>query len=87
MLGEQGVLSREDYFQALWTYLSLSMDDALRSDTFLIRGLAMTDRRLGKRRLRDLQIGDWEHPLIQCLYQLRCEAEDIRPAIPPMADI
>ena len=61
----------------LEAYLSMSLEQALTSSTPLLRALAMTDRRLGKRRLRSLQVGSGEHELVRALYQLRCEAEGI----------
>jgi hypothetical protein len=81
-LRAEGVLSRWDFHQSLWNALSLSIDDLLASDNILLRALAMTDRRLGKRRLRSLEIRPDEHPLVQLLYALRCEAEGIRPSAP-----
>jgi hypothetical protein len=39
----------------------------------------MLDSRLGKRRLRTLQLSNDEHPLVRQFYELRYEAEDIMP--------
>jgi hypothetical protein len=66
----------------LEAYLSLPIDDALTSPSPLVRALAVIDRRVGKRRLRTLQVGPLEHALVRQLYLLRCEAEgiDIQPA-------
>ena len=69
-----------DDYQALAdlkAYLLLSVDDALQSGSPLIRALAVIDRRVGKRRLRSLEIGPEEHSLVYELYRLRCEAEGI----------
>ena len=69
-----------DDYQALAdlkAYLLLSVDDALHSGSPLIRALAVIDRRVGKRRLRSLEIGPEEHSLVYELYRLRCEAEGI----------
>ena len=70
----------DDYraLEDLKRYLMFSIDDALRSPSPLVRGLAVIDRRVGKRRLRSLEIGPDEHPLVRELYQLRREAEGIR---------
>lgn len=76
-LRERDILPRWWFEDALWDYLSLSIDDAVSSENFLIRALAMTDRRLGKRRLRRLQIRADEHPLIHMFYTLRCVAEGV----------
>lgn len=61
----------------LEAYLSLSIDDALASDSPLIRGLALLDGRLGKRRLRQMAPIADEHPLVRELFRLRCDAENI----------
>jgi hypothetical protein len=61
----------------LEAYLSMPFEQALTSSTPLLRALAMTDRRLGKRRLRSLQVGPGEHELVRTLYKLRCEGEGI----------
>lgn len=74
----QGMYWQGGYYRALWNSLSLSIDDALRSDEMLIRAFAMLDSRLGKRRLRALHLGDDEHPLVRQFYDLRCEAEGIK---------
>ena len=84
-----GILSSWRCNNALYEYLSLSIDDALASDNAVIRALAMTDRRLGKRRLRTLRVDDSEYPFIQRLHRLRCEAEGVRDlpaASSPQAD-
>ncbi len=75
--------SQYDDYQALAdlkAYLRISIDDALKTDTPLVRALAVIDRRLGKRRLRSLDVGSDEHPLVRELYRLRCEAEGISSA-------
>lgn len=54
----------------------------LRSENGIVRGLAMLDGRLGKRRLRALVLPPNELPLVRTLYALRCEAEGIAPHTP-----
>ncbi|HET7219251.1 MAG TPA: hypothetical protein VFJ02_14440 [Vicinamibacterales bacterium] len=61
----------------LEAYLSLPIDEALDSPSPLIRGLAVIDRRVGKRRLRAMAPADDEHPLVRELYALRCQADGI----------
>ncbi len=80
ILHERDVYERYEMNKALLDSLSLSIDDALRSANMLIRAFAMLDSRLGKRRLCTLQLGD-EHPLVRQFYDLRCEAEGIKPQI------
>ena len=75
--------SEYDDYQALAdlkAYLRISIDDALKTDTPLVRALAVIDRRLGKRRLRSLDAGPDDHRLVRELYRLRCEAEGISTA-------
>ena len=59
----------------LESYLSLSIEDALRSPSPLIRGLAMIDRRVGKRRLRAMRSTNDEHSFVRELYELRRQAD------------
>ena len=69
-----------DDYQALAdleVYLANPIDEALASPSPLLRALAGVDRRVGKRRLRTLDVGPGEHPLVRELYGLRCEAEEI----------
>ena len=58
-------------------YLSQTVEDALASPSPLVRALAMLDARLGKRRLRALELPPTEHPLVRCMYTLRCAAEGV----------
>ena len=58
-------------------YLSSTVEDALASPSPLVRGLAMLDARLGKRRLRAIRLESSEHPLVREMYVLRCEAEGL----------
>jgi hypothetical protein len=71
------VSEKGEFEQALGSMLSLSVNAMLVSENEVLRALAMLDRRLGKRRLRTLHLGDDEHPLVRLFYGLRCEAEGI----------
>jgi hypothetical protein len=77
LLREAGQYDDYEALKDLERYLTLPIDDALESLSPLVRGLAVIDRRVGKRRLRSLDIGPNDHPLVRELYQLRCEAEGI----------
>jgi hypothetical protein len=66
--------SRFDLTDALESYLSMSIEDALCSSNTIIRAIAMLDRRVGKRRLQQLVIDATTHPFITQLYTLRCTA-------------
>ncbi len=58
-------------------YLALSIDEILTSEDVFVRALGMLDRRLGKRRLRALDLKN-AHPLVRLFHRFRCEAEGIR---------
>jgi len=73
----QDEFERLEFHDALEQYLSLSIEDALMSDNFLIRSLSMIDRRLGKRRLRQIRLEEKDYRLIKIMYKLRCEVERI----------
>jgi hypothetical protein len=77
--GEQ---TDDEVLDELAESLSLSLEGALSSPSPLVRGLALLDRRLGKRRLRQLAFGVREHPLVQALYRIRCEADGVLPRVP-----
>ena len=73
----QGIASQWWYVRSLQDYLQLSIDDALASENFLHRALAVLDRRLGKRRLKLLRLPSTEHGLVRRLLQVRLEAEGL----------
>lgn len=78
MCRSEGTFSRDDFLDAVQGYASLTLDAALVSPDPITRALAMFDRRLGKRRLREaLPQMDAEHPLVRQFYQVRCEAEGL----------
>ena len=62
----------------LEAFLSLPIEEALASPSPLIRGLAVADGRVGKRRLRKLGEPPDAHPFVQEMYAARCAAEGIR---------
>jgi len=76
-LQQRGIFSRFDLTDALESYLGLSIESALSSPNHLIRALAMFDRRVGKRRLQQLDINETTHPFVKQLYDLRCRAEQL----------
>ena len=60
----------------LFNYLNQSIEEILASKSVLTRALGMFDRRLGKRRLRALDVSE-DHPLVQKFHCLRREWEGI----------
>lgn len=79
---DRNVSEKGNFERALGISLSASIDEMLQSENHIVRSLAILDGRLGKRRLRTLQLRDDEHPLVRQFYDLRCEAEGIKP--PPV---
>lgn len=83
---EQGVGAREnaatgsyhgarEFLGTLHDYLRTPFADLLASPDPITRGLALADRRLGKRRFEKLAPEDIAHPLVQRVHTLRAEAE------------
>jgi hypothetical protein len=86
IMTRKGSFARIDFAQALNEYLSLSVEDALASENVLHRALAVTDRRVGKRRLVVLaETLHLENPVVQILLRVRCDAESIRTPSPERA--
>jgi hypothetical protein len=61
----------QDFGDSLRTYLDLPVEDALKHGDALIRALAMVDRRVGKRRLDELNSPPDNDPLVHLFYKLR----------------
>ena len=74
--GEQSVFSQGALGTAMCACLNNSIEDILKHEDQLVRALGMLDRRLGKRRLRKMDVCD-EPPLLRLLYLLRCRVEGI----------
>ena len=82
---EYGELSRQDAYKACWDFVhSLPIEAALTDPDPLIQSLAVLDKRLGKRRLAQLQV-DCFHRLAQVLLRVRREAQGLeRPPVVPL---
>jgi hypothetical protein len=76
-LHAQNRFAQWEWHRALFAYLNLSIQDILASENPLIRAIGMLDARVGKRRLKRLDMRH-EHDLVQRLYYLRCDAEQLR---------
>ncbi len=72
------VMSRDSFDQAVDQYLTLSIEDTLNHGDPIVRAMAMFDRRLGKRRLKQITIDEQTHPLVKQLYTYRCTAEALQ---------
>jgi hypothetical protein len=84
---EKGIFSRYQFEAAVEEYLNLPIISAMASDNPIIRALSMFDRRLGKRRLKQLQLGAIEHPLVRLFYTLRCQAENFEVGSPVFTQV
>lgn len=58
-------------YQSFLDYCSLSIEQALHSENEFIRAFALFDRRIGKRRLRNIEGKTLNHPLTNKFYQIR----------------
>jgi hypothetical protein len=74
---EYGEISRQDVYAACWAFIhELSFEDSLTSDDPLIQTLAVLDKRLGKRRFK--QVGENTlHPLARKLFETRVSLRQI----------
>jgi len=72
-----GVLGQQQFYALLHDYLRLPITAALTAPDPVMRGLAVLDSRVGKRRLRLLAAHPDEHPLVRVFVALRCEAEGV----------
>jgi hypothetical protein len=77
ILEKQGIRDQGWFESSLEGCFSLSIGEALESDNFLHRALAVLDRRMGKRRLRSLAAAPDEHPLVRQLLEVRQKAEGL----------
>jgi hypothetical protein len=62
---------------SLYNYLNLTINDAIQSKDIVIKSLAMLDKRLGKRRLREIVIDESWYPLVKECFNYRCEMEKL----------
>ena len=77
----RGVFTRDDFVDALETYVASPVEASLLSPNPILRALAMLDRRLGKRRLSKLSVGENEHQIVETFYRIRCQAEGLLPGM------
>jgi hypothetical protein len=76
---QKGNLARWDFIAAGEAFLGLSIHRALASENPLMRGLAVIDRRVGHRCLKEMLASvSLENPLVRALLEVRCAAEGIR---------
>ncbi len=79
MLIDKGNIDTYLFTEALDFYMHHSIDESLESTDALVRMFAILDRRVGKRRLRELaETVDKQPEWLQFFYRLRMESEGIR---------
>lgn len=75
---EWGLFDQRSFYQAFAEFDNQSIEESLASENFLVRIMALLDRRVGKRRLRAMQKAmQTEAPILQYFFKLRLEAEGI----------
>jgi hypothetical protein len=77
----EGTHDLHQFYRALKESLNLSVEDAMASPDVLIRSIALLDRRMGKRRLRQLSRSG-QPPLEAACLAFRCRAEKTDPDRP-----
>lgn len=75
-LASEGKFNQYTFYDSLDEYCNNSIDSSLTSDNLLIRCLAMLDARLGKRRLRTLDLSEESKKVID-FYKIRCNCEKL----------
>lgn len=78
IMREQTILTKSDFSEAANQFMASSVDNCLLSENILLNIFALIDRRVGKKRLRQLS-GEikMKHPIVRYFYGIRCEAENI----------
>lgn len=73
---EEGEFSRFDLHECAWEYLNLSIEEAINHKSPLIQTIAVLDRRLGKRRLKEIDTSNLD-PLVKYFLEFRIAVENI----------
>ena len=73
---EEGEFSRFDLHNCCWEYLNLTIEEGLQHKSPIINFLAIADKRLGKRRLVEIDSKNL-HPLVKYILDFRLNAEGL----------
>jgi len=77
--GAQGLYSPDDFGFALDEFLSNNISESLESEDWIVRMLAIMDRRVGKRTLKKIKPSVVDLPeWLQYFYHLRMQSERIK---------
>lgn len=75
-LAAEGKFNQYTFYDSLDEYCNNSIESSLTSENLLIRCLAMLDSRLGKRRLRKLDLSNESSKVVE-FFNIRCECEQL----------
>jgi len=76
-LAAEGKYNQYTFYASLDEYCNNPIETSLHSKNTLIKCLAMLDKRLGKRRLKSLDLSN-EHQKVKLFHIIRCECEGIK---------
>jgi hypothetical protein len=72
LLSAQSALSKSDFNVVANKFLSISVEESMESNDILLNVLALVDRRIGKKRLLNMNENiKLKHPIVQYFYKLR----------------
>jgi hypothetical protein len=75
-LAAEGKFNQYTFYESLDEYCNNSIEQSLESDNLLIRCLAMLDSRLGKRRIKNLDVSNESEKVVEFI-KIRCECEGL----------
>ena len=78
ILQKQGIHTQYEFYDSLTKHLSMPIDEALESKNIILKGLAILDKPLGKRRIPQQKESYSEHPVLEKLFKFRCSVEGIK---------
>lgn len=72
LLSAQSSLSKSNFIVVATKFLSTSIEESLESNDILLNILALVDRRVGKKRILNMnEMMKLKHPIVQYFYELR----------------
>lgn len=78
IVNKNGFFSEFDFYEAVNICLNISIEDAIKSYNILVKSLVMLDKRLGKRRLKNIYEDiEKENNLVKKFYNIRVESENM----------
>jgi hypothetical protein len=71
-MAAQVALSKSDFYKTANVFLAQPIEASLASTDILLNCLALLDRRVGKKRIMDMEKSvKMKHPIVQYFYRLR----------------